>query len=109
MRVSDIEDIYELSPVQEGMLFHSLYAPESGVYVIQFTCALRGHLNTHALKQAWQRVADRHPVLRTSFHWEEIDKPLQVVRPQVEVPWREEDWRGLDGAGQRRAIEAYLR
>src|SRR6185437_15497168 len=44
----DIEDVYPLSPVQEGMLFHTSYAPASGVYVQQFTCRLRGTLDVLA-------------------------------------------------------------
>jgi len=75
----NIEDIYELSPVQQGILFHSLYAPQLGLYFIQFSYTVRGHLNLVAFERAWQQVAARHTILRTSFYWEEIDKPLQVV------------------------------
>jgi len=82
MKTENIEDIYELSPVQQGILFHSLYAPQLGLYFIQFSYTVRGHLNLVAFERAWQ-VAARHTILRTSFYWEEIDKPLQVVHRQV--------------------------
>ena len=90
---SQIEDIYPLSPIQQGMLFHTLYDPDSGIYCEQFSCTLKGNLNISAFKQAWERVVDLYPVLRTSFYGE-IDTPLQVVHRQVELPWEQQDWRG---------------
>ena len=89
-----IEDIYPLSPTQEGMLFHSAYAPESGVYVQQWTCTLRGDLDPSAFQAAWRQVVDRHPALRTSFHWVDSDRPVQVVHRQVDPPLEEFDWSG---------------
>ncbi len=70
MKQKNIEDIYELSPLQQGMLFHTLVVPHSGVYFEQFCYALQTQLNVPAFKKAWQRVLDRHPILRTSFYWE---------------------------------------
>ena len=101
----DIEAIYPLSPAQEGILFHSLYAPQSGVYLVQVSYQLRGNLDTTALRQAWQHVVNRHPILRTFFVWERRDKPLQLVRAQVEVPWVEYDWLELDEAEQAAKVE----
>src|SRR5205823_6363083 len=65
-----IEDLYPLAPMQQGMLFHSLYEPAAGVYIEQVSCLLQGALDVAAFAHAWQQVLDRHPVLRTSFHWE---------------------------------------
>ena len=77
--MTTVQDIYELSPMQQGMLFHTLYAPESGVYFEQRNCLLAGPLDVAAFKRAWQTVVERHAVLRTAFYWDEADKPLQVV------------------------------
>ena len=63
-----IEDSYPLSPLQQGMLFHDLHAPHSGIYLGQLVCTFHEKLNVTAFKEAWQRVIARHPVLRTSFH-----------------------------------------
>jgi surfactin family lipopeptide synthetase C len=104
----NIEDTYPLSPMQEGMLFHSLYAPESGVYITQVTCTL-GNLNVLALEQAWQEVIDRHPILRTAFVWENLKKPLQVVGRRVGAPWERQDWRGLSETEQEERFSAYLK
>src|SRR3982751_5182291 len=86
-----IEAIYPLSPMQQGMLFHTIYAPRSGVYFHQVRCIFEGELDTSSLQQAWQRVLDRHTILRTTFVWEHRKQPLQVVHPQVLLPWLEED------------------
>lgn len=108
MKTENIEDIYELSPVQQGILFHSLYAPELGLYFIQFSYTVRGHFNVAAFDRAWQQVAARHTILRTSFYWEEIDKPLQVVHRQVKVPLEQHDWRGVDPVEQDKRIKSFL-
>jgi hypothetical protein len=97
-----IEDIYRLSPLQEGMLFESLYAPEADAYVMQGSWTLEGDLDPSVLRQAWEQIVRRHAVLRTSFHWEEMERPHQVVHQEIpELPWTEEDWRGMPERQQR--------
>src|SRR5689334_17145432 len=107
MSSKQIEDTYPLSATQRGMLFHALYAPESGVYVDQLRCTFRGDLDAAAFGQAWQQAADRHPTLRTAFAWKRLEKPLQVVGRRVTVPLRRIDWRELAEAEQRARLEAY--
>ncbi|WP_036263202.1 condensation domain-containing protein, partial [Methylocapsa aurea] len=102
-----IEDLYPLTPLQQGILFHALYAPGSGVYVEQLGCALRGALEPAAFAAAWRRVAAAHPILRSSFLWEGLEAPLQAVHAKAEPPLIEEDWRGLTEAEQARRWEAY--
>ncbi|MFG6107725.1 amino acid adenylation domain-containing protein [Leptothoe sp. EHU-05/26/07-4] len=104
----NVEDIYKLSPMQHGMLFHSLEAPGSGVYFEQFNFTLHGLLNTSAFRQAWQQVIARHTVLRTSFLWENLESPLQVVYKQVELPWIEQDWQHLVSTEQQTRLDAFL-
>ena len=62
MRTEHIEELYELSPTQQGMLFHTLYAPHSGVYFEQGLFTFQGDFQPSAFEQAWQMVVDRHPV-----------------------------------------------
>ncbi|NLG50016.1 MAG: amino acid adenylation domain-containing protein, partial [Chloroflexi bacterium] len=104
----NIEAIYPLSPMQEGMLFHSLYAPDSGVYVEQLGCTLLGDLDVPAFERAWQRVVDRHSILRTSFLWKRLDRTLQVVQRQVRLSVAQEDWRGVSPAEQEARLEDFL-
>ncbi|MBW4650218.1 MAG: amino acid adenylation domain-containing protein [Kastovskya adunca ATA6-11-RM4] len=107
--MENIADIYELSPMQQGLLFHSLYAPDSGVYFNQFSCTIEGNLNVAAFQQAWQQVVERYPILRTAFYWEELEKPLQVVHRQVEIPWQQHDWRHLSATKQQEQLATFLK
>jgi amino acid adenylation domain-containing protein len=93
MQKADIEDVYQLSPLQQGMLFHNLYHPEDDVYVVQFCLTLSGPLSLQALEEAWDRVLANHPVLRSSFHWEKLSAPTQVVHRRVRLPIEIHDWR----------------
>jgi NRPS condensation-like uncharacterized protein len=104
----NIESIYPLSSMQQGMLFHTLYAPGSGVYVEQLSCTLLGYLDIHAFEQAWQHVVQRHAVLRTLFVWENRKKPLQVVRKVVDLAWIHEDWRSHSSREQQEKLEVFL-
>src|SRR5262245_7554472 len=108
MQLENIESIYELSPMQQGMLFHSLRSPQSGMYVEQLSCALRGPLDVRAFEQAWQQVVNRHSALRTSFYWKETDKPLQVVQRGAQAPLDVQDWRDLPRDAQRQRFEELL-
>jgi amino acid adenylation domain-containing protein len=91
----NIETMYPLSPMQQGMLFHTLLAPEAGVYIPQVCFDLAGKLDPAALQQAWQEVLNHHATLRTAFYWERRDKPFQVVFRQVELPWQQLDWQEI--------------
>ncbi|MDP1665278.1 MAG: amino acid adenylation domain-containing protein, partial [Methylobacter sp.] len=100
LKPRQIEDIYPLAPLQHGLLFHSLYAPESGVYSIQVGCRLLGELNISAFKHAWQQLVEQHPILRTRFHFENRDQPLQIVDKYAQLPITEYDWRGCPAPEQ---------
>ena len=104
-----IEDIYPLSPTQQGLLFHTLRDPSSGVYVEQMTIRIARRLDVEAFKVAWGEVTSRHPPLRTSFAWAGLDQPLQIVHAGVSLPWVEEDWRGAPAPEQQARVEAFLR
>ncbi len=106
--MKNVEDIYPLSPLQQGMLFHALYAPAGGVYLEQKICTLEGELKVTAFEQAWQRVLERHPALRTAFVWQGLEEPMQVVRQKVKLPLKQEDWRGLPAEEQRARLAAFL-
>ncbi|GER90134.1 non-ribosomal peptide synthetase [Dictyobacter vulcani] len=108
MIAESIDDIYELSPMQRGMLFHTLYTPHSGVYIEQAIYHLQGALQPDLLRQAWQSIQQRHPVLRTLFIWEGIDEPVQVVQQIAELPWQELDWRGYSTSVQQSSLDELL-
>ena len=109
MQLENVEDVYSLSPIQEGMLFHSIAEPGSGVFIEQICCTVRGDLNIDQFQQAWTKVVARHAALRTMFLWDGLDEPLQVVREQVDVPWKSLDWREQEVDQQRLRLAEYLR
>jgi len=92
---ANLEDIYELTPMQQGMLFHSLYTPETDVYHVQLVYELEGMLDVEALVYAWRETMARHGVLRTGFTWEDLQNPYQVVHRSLEWMIEQEDWRDL--------------
>jgi len=104
MLAPEIESRYPLTPLQQGMLYHALSAPGSGVDIEQMVCALHEPVEPHRLRQAWEEVIARHPILRTAFRWETT--PLQEVAARVEVPWSEIDLHGEDGEAK---LKEYLR
>ncbi|MBE9034047.1 non-ribosomal peptide synthetase [aff. Roholtiella sp. LEGE 12411] len=108
MKADSIQDIYELSPLQQGILFHSLYAPESVVYFVQLCYSLKGNFNVVTFEQAWQEVVNRHTVLRTAFYWENLEKPLQVVHREVKVSLIQHDWRGINSNEQPQKLQEFL-
>jgi surfactin family lipopeptide synthetase C len=108
MQMKNVEDIYPLSPPQQGMLFHTLYAPQSGIYCEQLGMTFHVPLEKELFKNAWQYVIERHPILRTAFVWEGLDEPLQVVRRHVEIPWEEYDWQGESAAEHVAHLQAFL-
>ncbi len=89
MNKKNIENIYPMTPMQQGILFHTLNAPQTGVYVIQNGYQFNSKINISAFKKAWQQVINQHPILRTSFHWQQDREPFQVVHRQIELPWQE--------------------
>ena len=89
-----IADIYPLSPMQQGMLFHTLYEQQAGNYINQMRVDVAG-LDVQRFKQAWQGALDAHPILRSGFVWQgTLEQAVQVVHKQVELPFAEHDWRG---------------
>ncbi|KAB0483607.1 non-ribosomal peptide synthase domain TIGR01720/amino acid adenylation domain-containing protein [Pseudomonas reinekei] len=93
---AQIEDVYPLSPMQAGLLFHSLYESASGAYVNQLSVEARG-LDAEHLGRAWQAVLDSHAILRSSFHFPQgFEAPVQLVHRHLQLPLTCLDWRGCD-------------
>ena len=104
----DIESIYPLSPTQEGMLFHTLYEPESTIYFEQFQLTLHGNLDPSIFERAWQLLVERHSALRTLFVWKNRKQSVQVVRKKVNLPWSNLDWRMFPQQEQKIRLNSFL-
>src|SRR5271165_973585 len=108
MTSNNIEDIYELSPLQQSMLFYTLYDPASGVHVEQVCFNVGGDFNDAAFESVWQRLVNHYPVLRTSFHWQDLSKPLQVVHHQARLTIHRQDWREFSELEREEQLDNYL-
>ncbi|RNG18647.1 non-ribosomal peptide synthase/polyketide synthase [Streptomyces botrytidirepellens] len=97
------EDVYPLTPLQEGMLFHRLVGDGQDVYLDQATLTLAGVSDPQGFALAWQQTVDRTPVLRSGVVWEDVERPVQFVRHRATVPVTHVDCRELPE--ERRAAE----
>src|SRR5215207_6669122 len=87
------EDSSPLSPLQQGMLFQSLAAAGADPNVIQITGELPEEIAPELFDAAWQRVAELHEVLRTSFHAGQT--PKQRIHKRARVPFAFQDFSGV--------------
>ncbi|MFM0666710.1 amino acid adenylation domain-containing protein [Paraburkholderia sediminicola] len=100
-----IDDIYPLSPMQHGILFHSLFAPEQSTYVNQLVATLI-EPDVERLRAAFEAAVPRHDILRTGFTPDEAT-PMQIVHRQARIPVEILDWRE-HGADAHDAFESWL-
>ncbi|HET9714339.1 MAG TPA: condensation domain-containing protein, partial [Pyrinomonadaceae bacterium] len=105
----NLEDVYPLSHMQQGMMFHNLYAPTSTTYFLQLGCTLNGTLNIEAFRNAWRGVMSRHAILRTAFVWQGLEQPLQVVCTEAEFLLEQLDWRDVPLSQQEEKFETLLK
>jgi thioesterase domain-containing protein len=107
---SRIEAILPLAPMQEAVLFAMLGASAEGTDpgFLQLRCTLHGDLDETHFRHAWQYVTARHAALRTSVHWRETERPVQVVARDIDLPLTFVDLRDLPPDLQVARIDAFL-
>jgi len=103
-----IEDILPLTPLQQGMLYHSVQAPESGIYFEQAAWIITGHLDVQAFQNAWKQVIARHAALRAAFLWQGMDEPVQVISKEVDLPFSFHDWSSISESRLDEKLQEYL-
>src|SRR6266513_243309 len=106
--MTQVIDTYELSPMQAGMLFHAVSGEDRGIDLEQVVATLREPLEEAHFVRAWQRVVERHPVLRSRFSWEGVVDPAQEVLDHVQIPVERFDWRALAEAERRERFQTLL-
>jgi amino acid adenylation domain-containing protein/FkbM family methyltransferase len=79
VKKSDVINIYGLSPMQEGMLFHALLDRQPGAYFEQFSIDLRGRLDPDIFEKTFNRLIERYDILRTVFTYKKTQRPRQVL------------------------------
>ncbi len=108
-RYPQLEDVLPLSPLQEGLLFHALYdARAPDVYTVQLVLSLQGRLDEEALKAAAQALIERHAGLRAAFRHEGLSRPVQIIVPGAQAPWRSIDLSLLDAGDREQRLAGIL-
>src|SRR5690349_16169335 len=111
-----IEDAFGLSPLQQGMLFHHVKEPHSGVDIEQLVVHLSEILDTPALESAWRWLLARHAMLRARFGWDDAEADAQGGAPRQEIvpaaamalPIAIVDGRGLTAQEQQARLREFL-
>ncbi|MER6528570.1 condensation domain-containing protein [Streptomyces sp. NPDC001508] len=107
MTRSLVEDVWPLSPLQEGLLFHAALADEGpDVYTVQSALDIEGPLDAGRMRASWQALVARHTALRACFRPVSGARLVQVVLREVTLPWREADMSGLPPAETEHALRA---
>ncbi|MCB5909707.1 condensation domain-containing protein [Streptomyces pinistramenti] len=99
---------YPLSPMQEGMLYHSVGGSSPGAYLVQVCCLLTGSLDLAAFRAAWRTVLAASPSLRVSFDWHDRVQARQVVAAEPELTIECLDWRDRDASDRAAALAEFL-
>src|SRR5678816_2693681 len=95
--------VFPVSPCQEALLLANADSLEQDC--CQISCRLVGDLDFGLFEKALQQVISRHEILRTSFAWKRVSKPLQAVWREVVLPIQQEDWRGVSSQEQEQRLE----
>ncbi|ORT56075.1 condensation domain-containing protein [Streptomyces sp. CB03238] len=96
-----------LTPLQEGILFHSLTSGrQRDGYLVQAHCLVTGPVDLPLLRRAWEAVHAAEPALRTAFRLSGPEGPRRWIAPVATLPWTEEHWHDRD---VRAALAEYLR
>ncbi|MBK3476151.1 non-ribosomal peptide synthetase [Pseudomonas sp. MF6751] len=106
---STIEDVYPLTPMQEGLLLHTLLEPGTGLYYMQDRYRINSALDPERFAQAWQAVIARHEALRASFCWNVGEDMLQVIHKPGSTPIEYLDWSADPQDEQEPRLQALLK
>ncbi|MCD0244452.1 amino acid adenylation domain-containing protein, partial [Xanthomonas melonis] len=83
--VNNIQDIYPLTPMQEGILFHHLLGEGDDAYLLRFVLGFDSRERLEGFLAALQTLVQRHDILRTAIHWQQIRQPVQVVHRHAQL------------------------
>jgi len=102
---NNVEDIFGLSSLQQGMLFHYINETQEHTNVIQFSLTILEDLDINKIREAWQSVVEANEALRTIFKWEKIQKPVQIVLKKTVLDFEYYDYADEDAVNKHSLIE----
>ncbi|MBF0200239.1 MAG: amino acid adenylation domain-containing protein [Desulfamplus sp.] len=105
----NVKNLYALTPLQEGILFHSLMDEGGSTYFEQACFNIKGHFDPSLFERAWNELIRRHDALRTIFVMKNVPQPLQIVLKKRELVLGIEDISHLDPCAQEEYVEGFRR
>ena len=103
----EVQQIYQLSPMQEGMLFHAIMDKESNAYYQLISYDTIGEIDVQTIEDAWNALIEKYAIFRTVFIHEEINKPMQVVLQERKIQIYFEDISSMTERVRENYIERY--
>lgn len=107
INTSNIKDLYRLSPMQEGMLYHAMKDNENSAYFEQAVLSIEGELNIFQLEESFNKLIERYDIFRTVFVYEQLARPIQIVLKEQQAGMRVEDITNVSEINQKVFIEAF--
>ena len=105
-RKDQIEGLYPLSGLQQGMLFHGLYDGKVGAYLEQFGCDLIG-ADIEVFTRSWDYIIKSHTILRSAFYYDKFNVPVQCVFKEIKLPVEVLDYSSMSSEEQQSAIKLF--
>ncbi|MCY7909667.1 amino acid adenylation domain-containing protein [Bacillus inaquosorum] len=105
----EAENIYPLTPMQKGMLFHSLFDPSSGAYFQQTMFDLHGDLDIDSFSKSLDGLSQKYDIFRTNFHRGWKDQPLQIIFRTKKIGFEFIDLRDMKESQKEEMIQEYAR
>ncbi|WP_066501702.1 non-ribosomal peptide synthetase [Abyssisolibacter fermentans] len=105
----NIEDIYPMSEIQKGMVFHSMKNTGSCVYHNQMTFQMKyNNFETNIFKNALTLMVEKHSILRTGFNLDEYKEPLQIVYKNISPDFEHYNISNMKKNDQEKYIQNFL-
>jgi amino acid adenylation domain-containing protein/non-ribosomal peptide synthase protein (TIGR01720 family) len=104
-----LQSAFPLTPLQEGMLFHSISFPQNDVYCTQVCLRFMAHdFDVSHFKNVWASMIAKYDVFRTQYVWENREKPFQVVYTQQKPQWGELNWQEYSEVKKEQYYQEFL-